>query len=126
MCGFAERKKPALVVSILSIIVLLSGLILLIESSYYLTNGDIFQADFGTLSKQINKFRRSSGTIYIALACSALIIGGLGATCGCKRCQDNRCYSVWYGLILLVIWVLFLLIGIGLMMISSVSTKTLT
>ena len=42
MCGFAERKKPALVVSILSIIVLLSGLILLIESSYYLTNGDIF------------------------------------------------------------------------------------
>ena len=123
MCCFADRKKPALIVTILSVFVFISGIIMLIESAYYLTNGDIFKADFGNLTSGLQKFRSVTGALLISFACAALIIGGLGATCGCKRCVENRCYTVWYGIVLFIIWVVFLLVGIALTGISTVSTN---
>ena len=50
MCCFADRKNPALIVKILSVLVFISGIIMLIESAYYITNGDIFKADFGNFT----------------------------------------------------------------------------
>jgi hypothetical protein len=49
MC-FKERKKPAMIVTILSVIVILLGILMVIESAIYFTAGSILTTDLGTLT----------------------------------------------------------------------------
>ena len=48
MC-FPERKKPAIIVTVLSVIVILLGILMVIESAIYHTKGSILTADLGEI-----------------------------------------------------------------------------
>jgi len=52
MC-FKERKKPAVIVTVLSVIVILLGILMVIESGIYQTKGSILTTDLGTLTASV-------------------------------------------------------------------------
>jgi hypothetical protein len=53
MC-FADRKKPALIVTVLSVIVILCGIIMVVESIVFATQQDVYEADLGDMSASMS------------------------------------------------------------------------
>jgi len=49
MC-FKERKTPATVVTVLSAIVIILGIIMVVESAVYYSQGSILTANLGTIT----------------------------------------------------------------------------
>ena len=111
MC-FTERRFPALLVTIFSVIVLISGVIMIIESCLYKTTDSILNADLGSLTNQVTVFKNSSFAVLVTFSALAVIVGAFGACCLCKPFSSFRCFSIIYGLMLFGIWLGILVIGV--------------
>lgn len=111
MC-FKERKKPAMIVTILSVVVILLGILMVIESAIYFTHGSILTTDLGTITEKVKSFHSSTFGVLMAFSCSAILVGACGAGCFCKPCKDKIALPIIYGIFLFFIWVIILVIGI--------------
>lgn len=111
MC-FQERKKPAVIVTVLSVLVILLGILMVIESIIYFTKGSILTTDLGTIKEKVKTFHSSTFGVLIAFSASAILTGACGASCLAKPCKENRAYPIIYGILLFIVWVIILVIGI--------------
>jgi hypothetical protein len=124
MC-FKERKKPALIVTILSVIVILLGILMVIESAIYFTHGSIITADLGTLKEKVKTFHSSTFGVLMAFSCSAILVGACGVGCFCKPCKEKIALPIIYGIFLFFVWVIILVIGIVVTAISFSSPEAI-
>ena len=111
MC-FKERKKPAVIVTVLSVIVILLGILMVIESAIYHTKGSILTTDLGTLTTAVKSFKNSTFGVLIAFSCSAILVGACGVGCFLKPCKEKIALPIIYGIFLFFVWVIILVIGI--------------
>lgn len=111
MC-FEDRKKPALIVTILSAIIILCGLIMVVESIIFAAQDDVLSADLGTVSEQAANFKNLSYGTLLAFSFMAIITGLAGTTCGCKPCaKGNICCPILFGIALFFVWLITLIVG---------------
>ncbi len=122
MC-FKERKKPALIVTILSVLVVLCGITMIIETIIFAVSSNILDADLGTVTNAAAKFKTITYAILLAFACLAFVTGIFGTTCGCKPCaKGSICWPVWFGISLFFVWIITLIVGAILTAISFSGT----
>lgn len=124
MC-FKERKYPAMIVTILSVIVILLGILMVIESAIYFTAGSILTTDLGTLTDKVKSFHSSTFGVLMAFACSAILVGAFGAGCFCKPCKEKIALPILYGIFLFFVWVIILVIGIVVTVVSFSSPEAI-
>ena len=124
MC-FKERKKPAMILTILSVIVILLGILMVIESAIYFTAGSILTTDLGTLTDKVKSFHSSTFGVLMAFACSAILVGAFGAGCFCKPCKEKIALPILYGIFLFFVWVIILVIGIVVTAVSFSSPEAI-
>lgn len=119
MC-FKEREKPAKIVVFLSVLVILCGVVMFIESVVYQSTGNnIFTADLGTWTENVAKFKNVTGGFLIAFSLVAFFTGIGGASCNCGPCaKGNICYPIIYGILIMFVWIVVLVIGIVLTAVS--------
>ena len=111
MC-FEDRKKPALIVTILSVIVILCGVVMTIESIVFATQDDALSADLGSVSQSMGDFKNASMASLLIFSLLTIVTGIAGATCGCKPCaKGSICWPIIYGTLLLIVWLVTLIIG---------------
>lgn len=116
MC-FTARKVPAVIVVILSYIVILLGVAMITECIVFQYQKTVFNSSTSK-ADQIAKFATSSFGVLIGFSAIALLTGICGATCFAKKCAENRAWTIIYGFILVVIWIVFVLMGIILTAVS--------
>jgi len=124
MC-FKERKIPAMIVTILSVIVILLGILMVIESAIYHTKGSILTTDLGTLTTAVKSFKNSTFGVLITFSCSAILVGACGVGCFCKPCKEKIALPIIYGIFLFFVWVIILVIGIVVTAISFSSPEAI-
>ena len=112
MC-FKTRKTPACIVTLGSILVLIGGIILLIEACVFYAKKSVVNTDLGTnLTGAANLFRMGVAGAMLAASILAILLGGCGTACLCKFCKKHSCcLSVFWGLLLTVSWVIFIVVG---------------
>lgn len=126
MC-FKTRRLPAIIVTIGSILVLIGGIILIIEASVFYTKKSVITADLGTnLTVNANLFRMAVAGAMLAASILAILLGGCGTTCLCTFCKKHSCcLSVFWGLLLTVSWVIFIVVGALLCNFSTAIPKSI-
>jgi hypothetical protein len=118
MC-FADRKKPALIVTILSVIVILCGIVMVVESIIFATQDDVLSADMGSISNSMGNFKTASMASLLAFSLLAIATGISGTTCGCKPCaRGNICWPIIFGSLLLIVWIVTIIVGIVVTVVS--------
>lgn len=118
MC-FADRKKPALTVTILSVIVILCGIVMVVESIIFATQDDVLSADMGSISNSMGNFKTASMASLLAFSLLAVATGISGTTCGCKPCvRGNICWPIIFGSLLLIVWIVTIIVGIVVTVVS--------
>jgi hypothetical protein len=123
MC-FNERKNPALIVTILSGIVLTLGVLMIVESAIFFSRDSILTASIGSLTEYFHTFRISFFGVLMSFSCLAVLIGACGICCFCKPCSESRLYSICYGILLFFIWIIILVIGILITLVSFAPVST--
>ena len=111
MC-FNERRNPALIVTVLSGIVITLGVLMVVESAIFYTRDSILTASLGSLTDYLKTFRISFFSVLMSFSCLAVVAGACGICCLCKPCVKNRALPIIYGIWLLFFWLLILVIGI--------------
>lgn len=125
MC-FEDRKKPALIVTILSVIVILCGFVMVVESVVFATQDDVLSADLGSISHSMGNFKNASMAALLIFSLLAIGTGIAGATCGCKPCaRGNICWPIIFGSLLLIVWLVTLIIGAIITTVSFTGPETL-
>jgi hypothetical protein len=122
MC-FKQRRVPAIIVSILSILVAILGLIMLIESIVYQTKPSILTAELGDLDGPVFAFRIGTFVAMIIAALLAICVGCFGSCCTFKPCIKHRGYSICFGLTITLIWIIFIVVGGVMTSISEMGPK---
>lgn len=111
MC-FADRKKPALIVTVMSVLVIICGIIMVVESIVFATQRNVIDEDFGDVSASMSQFKSASMASLLVFSLLAIITGVSGATCGCKPCaKGGICWPIIYGVLLLLVWSVTLIVG---------------
>ena len=124
MC-FRDRKVPAILVTMLSVILVLIGVLILIQALVYEFRSSVLNTDLGSwqdITSKVDTFRHSTFGVLIAGSAVTMLIGCFGAMCLCKPCSRVYC-SVIFGSILLVCWVLFGVIGAVITFFSAAGPK---
>jgi len=108
MC-FKDRKKPALFVTIFSVIVILCGAIMAVQSVIYVRQDDIASAD---VSDGLEGYKNISFGFLFAFSMLAFVTGIAGTTCACKPCAEGSiCWPIMYGVPLFFVWLVTLILG---------------
>ena len=123
MC-FNERRNPAIIVTVLSGIVLTLGVLMVVESAIFYTRDSILTATIGSLTDKLHIFRISFFGVLMAFSCSAVLIGACGICCFCKPCARSKALPIFYGIFLLFVWIVILVIGILISIVSFAPTQT--
>jgi len=66
----------------------------------------------------VQKFATNSFIVLISFAGLAILAGTCGVTCLCKSCVANRTWTFLFGFILVIIWIVFIVMGIILTAVS--------
>jgi len=99
-------------VTILSVIVILCGFAMLVETVIFANQDDVLSADMGEVSDQMSQFKSLSLGSLLVFSLLAIFTGIAGSTCGCKPCaKGNICWPIIYGILLLLVWSVTLIIG---------------
>jgi hypothetical protein len=119
-----ESRKPwTLVISILSAIVVIGGLIMAILSVLFVTDqDDIWSADVGEIKDQAQEVKKLTFAALIIFSLIAIVTGSGGLCCPLDCIKDNciRCGPVLYGIALFFTWIAFVATGAA---ITGVSTS---
>ena len=110
MCLWSERKVPALIVSGLSLVVVLCGFLLLVESIIFNTRKSILTTDLGEGFEGIQALRIVVFGVILVASVVTIMLGSLGVGCVCKPC-NNRCCPFMYGTMLTLVWLVFVIVG---------------
>ena len=111
MC-FQNRKTLATIITVMSIIVALGGVVLLIESIVFETKGSLMRADLGSITTSVAMFRNGTFIAMLVASIVAILIGLLGSLCLCKVCERNSCcLSIGYGTTIFFVWIVFIVVG---------------
>jgi hypothetical protein len=124
MC-LRERKVPAILVTVLSVILILIGILILIQAIVYELRTSVLNTDLGDwqdITLKVKTFRQSTFGLLIAGSAVTMIIGCFGAMCLCKPCKRVYC-SVIFGTVLLICWILFGVIGAVITFFSAAGPK---
>ncbi len=119
MC-FAQRKKPACVVGILSAVVL-SAAIAMIALSVRFTGADLFKA-FKEDDAEISKLKNISFYILISFSGIVFLLGIWGLLL--LKCT-NRCCSILFGVCIMPTWVIIFVFGCVMAWFSNSSPSTI-
>lgn len=112
MC-LPSRKLPALCVTILSVVVLLTGFIMIVESILFYTDDTILQQDdLGSITQYKEIFRYVSFSIMILVSLIVTITGCVGAGCLLPPFRSFKIFSVCFGISLTIVWMSVLISGI--------------
>ena len=123
MC-FPTRKLPSLIVSGLSAIVVILGLILLIMSIIFQTGESVLTADMGDLTDFAAVFKNGIFAIVLIFSLLAIAVGAFGVGFQCKPCRKSPCgFAVCYGISIGMIWVAFIITGAIVTTVSTVSSN---
>lgn len=107
MC-FHKRKTPACIITIMSIIMALGGVVLLIESIVFEKKGSLVTTDLGEYTPSIAFFRNATFIAILIASLVAIVLGVLGSLCLCKFCKKySCCLSIGYGTTLFFVWIVF-------------------
>lgn len=115
MCCFETRKWPAFLVSALSLLIVVVGLVLGAVTYQYNTREGILRQDLGDLTFYVDSFRNLSSLLCLMFALGTVGLGIIGSTCCCK-CYDTACsccWAVFYAIVLFIWGVLMLIVGIA-------------
>lgn len=99
-----------MIVTIMSVLLIVFGIILIGVSVAYQTKHSALTADMGELTPLIDYFRNVSFLVCLIAAIITLILGAFGSCCMLDRCK-NRCLACLYGVMLFGVWIAFLVIG---------------
>jgi hypothetical protein len=123
MC-FKNRKAPALIVSGLSAVVVVLGVILLILAIVYETADTVLTADLGDLSEIVGFFRSVTFAVILVFALMAIVVGSGGVMCLLKPCRKSPCgFAACYGLSIFLVWIAFVIVGSVITGVVSVSNR---
>lgn len=115
MC-FEERKIPAAIVGILSVITLIISVVMIVLSIKF--NNGTLSTNFGSMEDYTNT------AFYILLGAS--VVAFFAACCGIVTCKwSNRCIAVIFGCTLLPAAALILIFGVVLTGVSHTDEATL-
>jgi hypothetical protein len=109
MC-WGEKKVPVLILTILSSLMIVCGVIMVIECIVYQTSQSVLTADLGSLTTQIQSFKNSTFGVLIGFSATAIIVGIFGTLCHCKPC-DSIVFPILFGITLTAIWIVFIVVG---------------
>lgn len=125
MC-FPTRKLPSLIVSGLSAVVVILGLILLIMAIIFQTGESVLTADMGDLSDFAALFRNGIFAVVLIFSLLALAVGAFGVGFQCKPCRKSPCgFAVCYGISIGLIWIVFIIVGSIVTAVSTVSSENI-
>lgn len=96
----------------LSALLIVLGLILAVMSFQFNSKDTIINADLGDLTEYVSKFRQFTFALILLGSLVAIITGVLGTMCTCGRCKKNRCYVIFWGISLSLVWVIFIVVGL--------------
>lgn len=111
MC-FNRREKPAKIVTGLSVLVLICGIVMLI-------NCIIFAGDKDAFFNEDEQWEEDQGlamggviSSLIIFSILAIFVGCAGMCCSCKPCAEGGlCWPIVYGTCMTFIWVVFMVVG---------------
>ena len=112
MCGcFKTRRQPAIILTVLSSLVLLCGVVIVALAARFAVGESFFTAKTlnGDIThKDLDQFKNISYGILLGAGCVAFLTGFFGFffTC-CKK----KCYAVIFGIFLSSTWIVIIFIG---------------
>ena len=107
-----DRRFPALVVVVFSVVVLACGAVLVILSTLFYTKESVLNVDMGEYTELIAITMDATYALLMVLSTTAVVVGAGGTLCLCRPIADYRCFSVVYGFALLGVWLAFVIIGV--------------
>ena len=119
MC-FAQRKKPACIVAILSAVILAVS-IAMIALSIKFTGADLFKA-FKDEDGEISKLKNITFYVLMFFSVIAMVLGICGL---CLLRCTNRCYPIVFGVCLLPTWIVTFVFGAIIAWFSNSSPSTI-
>ena len=125
MC-FKNRKIPSVIVSGLSVLVFILGLVLLTLACIYQTQKTAINTDMGDLNEAIKLFRDLTFAFILVFAIITLCVGGAGMGCTLKPCRQKPCgFAIAFGSCIMLIWVVFIVVGGIVTFVSTVEVDAL-
>lgn len=109
MC-YENRWKPVLILTTLSVVVLLCGLVLFIESLIFYFSPSIVNSKFEMPDTQL--FVQQVFQALLGTSIAAILLGVLGTQCNRRPCKDYLVLLIFYGIALLVVWMTILVCGV--------------
>lgn len=116
MCCFKARKKPACIVTLFSTLAIIGGIVM----GYFairFNGSDLVQTFKGVGSTSNTAF------LVLIIASGVALVTGILGTLLC--CIKHRCYTVLFGSLLTIVWLVALIVGLFLVMLNGTSVKTL-
>ena len=97
MC-FKSRLLPALCVTILSVVVLITGLILVVQSTLFYTAEAFYtQNDLGSITQYVQIFRITTFAILLSLSLLIIATGCVGTGCLCPPFKSFKIFTWIFG-----------------------------
>ena len=110
MC-FTKREKPARIVTGLSVLVFICGIVML-------WNSIIFAGDKERFFSEDEKWEVQDATggavvsLLIIFSSLAIVVGAAGMFCVCKPCAEGGLWMpIVYGLFMTAVWIVFFVVG---------------
>ena len=127
MCWKSKnRKTPAIIVTVLSVIVMILGIAMAIESYVFQTSkSSILSADFGAINDSIKKYRMMASGALLLFSVLVIAIGAAGASCLARPCSRYMCLPMTYGICLVAIWLIVFIVGLVLSWVGLNGLETL-
>lgn len=118
MC-FTERRIPALIITIFSVIVIICGIIMIIQSCIYQITNSILTQDLGEYTSTVINFKNASFGVLVSFSATAVILGTFGTCCLCRPFKSSIIFPICYGFTLFGVWIVVLILGITLTAVST-------
>jgi hypothetical protein len=128
MC-FHERKTPAKIVTCVSGIVVMCGIVMLVNTIVFAagTSESLMDADLGDVTETAKKFRNGSLATLLVFSIVAILTGLAGTLCLCKGpwSSGHIGWPIGYGIVLFFVWVVTLVMGSIVLAVSTTSSNSI-
>ena len=123
MC-FRNRKTGATIVTLMSILVVVISAALIVETIVFQSSTSVLNSDFSHFTEP-REFSTKTFYTLIFVSIFTILLGCCGLCCLCRPCMASRAWTVTYGLILMLVMLIFLVFGFLILVVSTNGPETL-
>ena len=121
MCCFKSRKTPALIITILSVLVIIAGLAIAIIAFGAQAAESVLDSDYEEM-QQFSTYKTGAFGVIAAAGIISILVGIMGLLFICIK---HRCYALCFGTLLGGIWMWIVIMGGVLATASAVSDSVI-